>query len=220
MPLPLSTAGRNAIRADRTATAWFLELFCDGGTLRGWDQDEEFVLGGDLYEPVGGKWWIEGELKPGVDLVSEPFTIMFDGAEQYDDTSFIGRLLDRTWYQREIRLRQVCFEVDSNFVTPISTIYELWGLMDTIDAPDGDRSQSTIPLNCESGTFRAQSRNMQTCTDLNQRERAPNDGAFKNVATKPFQSMPFATKWENVPGAAQSDPKPAFHRGAGVMILR
>jgi len=218
MPLPLSTAARNAITAREVAVAWLMELYCDEGTLRGWDQFESCNYGGDTFEPIGSGWAIAGQIKAGAGLVAESLTFTFDGGGQYDDASFVGRLLDRSWHQRRIRIRNVCFNVSSNFVTPIDTVFEWVGFMDTISAPEGSRSGSQIILNCESGTFRARARNLRTVTDVDQRLRDPNDGSFRNIAVKPFQDVPFGVDWHTIvgvgPGTATGPTDPERRAGS------
>lgn len=200
MPLPIDSETRDALVAREIAHAWLLELFTDEGTLRAWDKTEAMTFESNTFEALGDQWSIEGEIRAGADLVAEPLTISFDGSVQLDDASFVGRLLDRTWHQRRIRLRQMLLVPTSNFVTPVGIAFDWRGFMDTIDAPEGGSGPSKVVLNCESGTFRARARNMHTVTDLDQRLRDANDNSFRNIATKPFQDVPFGTGWTNVPG--------------------
>lgn len=205
MPLPLDTDTRNALAAREVATAWLLELFCHsaGGspiTLRGWDKTEATTYDSVDFEALGDAWGISGEIRAGADLVAEPLTIWFDGAAQLDDASFVGRLLDLRWHQRKVRLRQLLLNPSTNFVTAIGVVMDWRGFMDKIDAPEGDAGPSRVVLTCESGTFRARARNMTTVTDRDQRLRDADDASFRNMATKPFQSVPFGTSWSNIPG--------------------
>jgi hypothetical protein len=205
MPLPLDTATRNALAAREVATAWLLELFCysAGGspaTLRGWDKTEAITYDGNAYEALGDRWGISGEIRAGADLVAEPLTVWFDGATQLDDASFIGRLVDRQWHQRKVRLRQLLLVPTSNFVTAVGVVMDWRGFMDTLEAPEGDEGPSRVTLSCESGTFRARARNMTTVTDRDQRLRDASDASFRNIATKPFQDVPFGTSWSSIPG--------------------
>lgn len=205
MPLPLDTATRNALGAREVACAWLLELFCEstGGSpayLRGWDKTEAITYDSVTFEALGDAWGINGEIRAGADLVAEPLSIWFDGSKQLDDASFIGRLLDRRWHQRKVRLRQLLMAPTSNFVTAVGVVLDWRGFMDTIDAPEGE-GPSRVTLQCESGTFRARARNMTTVTDMDQKRRDADDASFQNIATKPFQSVPFGTSWSNIPGA-------------------
>lgn len=204
MPLPLDTETRDALAAREVATAWLLELFCEsaGGSpayLRGWNQTEAVTYDSVSFEALGDAWGISGEIRAGADLVAEPLTIWFDGAGQLDDASFVGRLLDRRWHQRKVRLRQLLLVPTSNFATPIGVALDWRGFMDTIDAPEGPGA-SRVTLSCESGTFRARARNMTTVTDRDQRLRDADDASFRNIAVKPFQDIPFGTSWTTVPG--------------------
>lgn len=206
MPLPIDTTTRNALAAREVACAWLLELFCEsaGGTpvtLRGWDKTEAIAYDSVTFEALGDSWGISGEIKSGADLVAEPLTIWFDGATQLDDASFVGRLLDLRWHQRKVRLRQLLMVPSSNFATVVGVVLDWRGFMDTITSPEGDDGPSRVTLTCESGTFRARARNMTTVTDRDQRLRDANDASFRNIATKPFQSVPFGTSWSTIPGA-------------------
>lgn len=200
MPLPLTTDARNALAAREVAHAWLLDLYTTEGTLRCWDQIVPVTFGGDDYEPLGDRWRIEGEVKVGVDLTPEPLTLVFDGAPQLDDASFVGRLVDRSWHQRRMRLRGLLLNVTSNFTTPIGVHLEWNGWMDTLETSDGVGDVSTIILNCEGGLLRALDRNYTACTDADQRRRLLTDQFMRNVALKPSQEVPFGTTWQNVPG--------------------
>lgn len=191
MPAPFSTAGREKLRARQISDAWFFDLYTDEGTLRGWNQQFAITLSGDEYEPLGDKIDIDVEINSGSDLVAEPLTIKFDGAAKLDNTSFVGRLLDRTWHQRRIRVRQFVFDVTSNKRSEATEVFSWYGNMDTLSDPEGGSGPAEIILNCESGTFRALARNNQTVTDVNQRLRDANDASFKNMSVKPFQRVPF-----------------------------
>lgn len=205
MPLPIDSTTRTALAAREVATAWLLELFCEsaGGSpayLRGWDKTEAITYGGSTFEALGDAWGVSGEIRAGADLVAEPLTIWFDGSKQLDDASFIGRLLDRRWHQRKLRLRQLLLTPTSNFVTAVGVVMDWRGFMDTLDAPEGGAGSSRVTLTCESGTFRARARNMSTVTDLDQRRRDASDASFRNIATKPFQDVPFGLSWSSIPG--------------------
>lgn len=204
MPLPLSDSTRSALAAREIAHAWLLDLYCENAdgspaTLRGWDKTEAITYGGDTYEPLADAWGIDGEIRAGADLVAEPLAIWFDGAAQLDDASFVGRLLDRRWHQRRVRLRQLLLAPGTNFTSVIGVAFEWRGFMDKIDAPEGPGA-SRVALGCESGTFRARARNMTTVSDRDQRLRDASDASFANMAVKPFQDVPFGTSWTNIPG--------------------
>ncbi len=217
MPLPLTTAVRDALRAKEVAVGWLLDLYCDEETLRGWDKTISLTYGSDDYEPLGGKWRIEGEVRASADLVSEPLTIAFDGGPQLDDTAFVGRLLDSTWHQRAIRLRQVLLVPTSNNTQVVGGGFEWNGYMDKIDAPEGTSEASRVVLNCEGGLFRVLARNNRTVSDRDQRERNSDDGSFKNIAVKPFQDIPFGTTWTSIPGRRGPGAGPGRGGGGGGM---
>jgi hypothetical protein len=200
MPLPLTTAARNALAAREVAHAWLLDLYTAEGTLRAWDKNIPITYGGDDYEAQFDRWRIEGDIKIGVDLTPEPLTIVFDGALQSDDASFIGRLVDSTWHQRRMRIRGLLMDVSSNFTTAIGVHVEWNGWMDTIQTNDGIGNTSTIVLNCEGGIMRALDQNLTLCTDADQRRRLSTDQFMRNVALKPSQEVPFGVSWSKIPG--------------------
>jgi hypothetical protein len=202
MPLPLTTAARNALAAREVAHAWLLDLYTAEGTLRAWDKNIPITYGGDTYEAQFDRWRIEGDIKIGVDLTPEPLTIVFDGALQSDDSSFVGRLVDSTWHQRRMRIRGLLMDVSSNFTTAIGVHVEWNGWMDTIQANDGIGNTSTIVLNCEGGIMRALDQNLTLCTDADQRRRLSTDQFMRNVALKPAQEVPFGVSWSKIPGGS------------------
>lgn len=200
MPLPLTTAARNALAAREVAHAWLLELFTDEGTLAAWDKTIPITYDSTDFEALADQWEISGEIRLGADLVPEPLTLTFDGAAQSDDTSFVGRLLDRTWHQRRMRLRGLLLDTSSNFTSAIGVHLDWNGWMDTINVTDAVGQPAQVVLGCEGGVFRALDRNMTVCTDPDQRRRSATDAFFRNVALKPTQDVPFGTTWANIPG--------------------
>lgn len=202
MALPLTTASRNALKAREISHAWLLELFTDEGTLRAWDKHLDIVYETDTFEGIGDKWEIAGEIRLGVDLVPEPLTLSFDGALQSDDTSFIGRLLDRTWHQRKVRIRGLILDTSSNFTTPIGVHLDWNGWMDSIETTDAAGQPSQVILSCEGGVFRALDKHLTKCTDADQKQRNPSDAFFRNVALKPKQDVPFGKSWSKIAGTS------------------
>lgn len=204
MPLPLDTATRNALRAGNVAHAWLLELFPDEGALRCWDKVEPITFETNVFEATENRWGIDGTVSGGANLVSQPMNIWFDGGGALDDTSFIGRLLDSTWHERAIRLRQLLLVPDGAFATVIGAALDWVGFMDQITDPEGGSGDYNITLKCESGTFRARGQNLHTITDKDQRLFDPDDGSFANIGLKPLQQIPFGVSWSDVPGVAAS----------------
>jgi len=200
MPLPLTTDARNALNAREVAIAWLLDLYTDEGTLRCWDKGIPITYGGDAYEALSDRWRVDGEIRLGADLAAEPLTLVFDGAPQSDDTSFVGRLVDRAWHQRRMRLRGLLLDTSSNFTTAIGIHMEWNGWMDTLQTSDAPGQPASIVLSCEGGILRALDRNLTTCTDTDQKRRLSTDQFFRNVALKPSQDVPFGTTWANIPG--------------------
>lgn len=201
MPLPLSSDLRTALKARTVFHAWLLELFCDEGTLRCWDKRFPLTFEGNTFEGLGDLWGFDGEIRIGSDLVAEPLPLWFDGAAQLDDSSFIGRLLDRSWHERNMRLRQVIMSPTSEFTVAVGVALDLFGRMDDLTDTDQDGAPSNFQLACEVGPLWARDRNLRTVTDVDQREIDPNDGIFSDIGVKPFQEVPFGTSWSNIPGS-------------------
>jgi hypothetical protein len=200
MPLPLTTAARNALAAGNVALAWLLTIETDEETLRGWDKNISISYGGHTYEPLGEKFSIAGTINMGVDLVPEQLSFTFDGVDQSDDASFIGRLLDNSWHQRRVTLVGLVLNPATNFTQVIGEHITWKGWLDTIKTADAVGAVSQVTLNCESGVFRALDFNPTTCSDADQKRRLSSDQFFRNVALKPQQDVPFGTGWSNIPG--------------------
>jgi hypothetical protein len=202
MPLPLSTEGRAALRGGTVFQAWLIELSCLGVTLRGWNQLTAMTFEGQTWEALGGQFEIVGEIAGGVDLQTEPFGVSFDGGRQHDNASFIGRLLDATWHQRAIRVRQLIMQPGTNFVTAVATALDVRGRMQTIEAAEGETGPSTVQLSCESGTFAVFGRALTVLSDADQRLRDPDDTSMRDIATKPFEDIPYGVSYAALPGTA------------------
>ncbi|MEL7203198.1 MAG: hypothetical protein AAGL19_03445 [Pseudomonadota bacterium] len=215
MPLPLTTAARNALAAREVAHAWLLELFTTEETLRAWDKNIDLSYESNTFEGIGDKWRIAGEISMGVDLVPEPLTISFDGSLQNDDTSFIGKLVDNQWHNRKVRLRGMLLDVSSEFTVPIGVHIDWNGFMDQLDTSDTTGQASTISLKCEGGTFRALDRFLVQCTDEDQRRRNANDAFMQNVALKPQQDVPFGKSWSKIAGSNGSSGGGGSFNGGG-----
>jgi hypothetical protein len=100
-------------------------------------------------------------------------------------------------------------------VTAVGVVLDWRGFMDTISTPEGEGAASRVTLQCESGTFRARARNMTTVTDMDQKRRDATDASFRNIATKPFQSVPFGTSWSTIPGSRTGSGGGSSGGGAG-----
>jgi len=202
MPRPLTTAGRAAIATGKTISSiWFFDITTDEGMMYLCDSVYGLTYNGKTYLPMGDQIQLNGELKTGVDLVPEPFPVMFNGEEQLTSGSPIRNLLTRTWWQRQVYIYQVLFEPASNWQTPIAIHYQWYGFMDTIEDAVDEGKPSGIILNCESGIFRARGKNLRTYTDKDQTEINPIDRCFLNTPLKPFQNIPFGEANWKVAGA-------------------
>jgi hypothetical protein len=200
MPLPMTSDVRNALKARNIANVWIMEMFTDEATLRGCSVGKSLSFESNTFEPLGDDFKISGQIKTGVDLVSEPLVIELNAAGILDDTTFVGRLVDNQWYQRRIRVRQLLFTPGEHFNNLIGSCFEWFGYMDMFEEGAAEDESATLILTCESGIFRARGRNMHTYTDKDQRLYDAADASFVNTATKPFQSIPFGESWSTVPG--------------------
>jgi hypothetical protein len=200
MALALTTDVLNAIEDGTLSHAWLLELFTDEGALRCWDKPFDMTYLSNAYEGLNDSWSVEGEIRLGTDLVPEPLVFSFDASTQDDDASFVGKLVDRQWHQRKMRLSGLLLIPGTDFATPIGTHLVWNGTMDTVETTEGDVGFQRLVLNCEGGIFRALDRNLTSCTDPDQKKRDSSDRLFENVATKPRQDVPFGRAWSSIPG--------------------
>lgn len=191
-----------AMKQGVVSRRWLLALETDEGWLRCTDNGSALVYNSETYEAARDKWRIEGALSTGAMLVPESVTLSFDGADQYDDTSIVGRLLDRTWHRREIILTGLLLNVDTG---ALLDDFDTWrGRMDQIATSEAEASKALITISCESGTFNALSRNNSTVSDADQRRRAASDAFLKNQALKVGQKMPFGLSNSKIPGVTNS----------------
>lgn len=215
MPLPLSPEVITAMESGAIANAWLLTLYADEGILRGWSGYSDINFGGNIYEGLSDGWRIEGDIRLSGDLVPEPLTLVFDGTPANENTSFVGRLVDRSWHQRPMSLVGLLFVPGTNFITPVGTWLEWSGTMDTLESADADNDTADMIMNAEGGIFRALDTYLTTCTDLDQRLRDPTDAFFENVASKPQQDFPFGKSWSKVPGAYNGRGSRGYGGGGG-----
>jgi len=201
MSLALTVDVLNAINSEKMAHAWLLDLYTDEGTLRCWDKPFNMSYGGFTYEGLSDTFGLEGEIRLSTELVPEPLTISFDASPQSDNAAFVGRLVDRQWHQRPMRIRGLLLVPGTDFATPIGTHIEWNGTMDTQEIVESGSGYPLLVLGCEGGIFRALDRNYTACTDPDQKLRDPTDRLFENVAFKPQQDVPFGRSWSNIPGA-------------------
>lgn len=195
---PWSTAMIAAAEANLVSRRFLLAIDTVEGWLRCTDHSYALVYAGETYEAGVDHWKIDGTLASGSQLVPEPVTISFDGAEQYDDTSFIGRLVDRTWHRRDIYLTGIVINPQTG---ALLDDFDTWrGRLDTLNVTDQVGGVSTAALRCESGTFHALSRNNATASDADQKRRNANDTFFENQALKVSQKMPFGLSYSDIPG--------------------
>ncbi|MEO0955689.1 MAG: hypothetical protein AAFY12_11900 [Pseudomonadota bacterium] len=194
-----ATDVQNAMNSGLLSTAWLLELTTDEDVLRTNDRSLEITHDSNTYEPSFHKWSVEGEISTGVNLVPEPLTLRFDGADQYVEGSFLERLLDRTWAQRGMKLTGLLLNTETKVV--IGEFMVWTGRMDTLEFSEQPGGESLAVLTCEGGPFRVLGRNMTTASHADQQRRNPNDLLFKNQASKVGRRMPFGVKQVDVPGS-------------------
>lgn len=198
MPRTWATGVQNALASGNLSVAWLLELVTDELTLRTTNRNIEVTYDGAVYEAAHHGWQIEGEISTGTNLVPEPLTLSFDGADQYDSTSILRRLLDRTWAQREMTLTGLLLNTSDKSV--IGDFMTWKGRMDTFEITEQAGAASIAVLVCEGGPFRVLGRNHTTASHADQQRRSPTDLFFKNQASKVGKRMPFGVKQVEVPG--------------------
>lgn len=193
-----------AIAAREIARATFYELKCDEGSLYAWNQHgpitESAIRGASTtWEGLGERIQSPGGITLSVDLQGATTSVVIDASAINDDTDFCGRLVDRTWHQREIIVRDVLFVPGSNMATVIDVLLEWVGIMDSgemIDAGDG----SVFALSCESGSFEFFRSNQLRREDAGQQARFAGDRFFDLTAVQVLQSIPFGTSWHKIGG--------------------
>lgn len=198
MPLPLSTAQRNALRARRVSIVWLFEIELDEETIRICSLDEAVNYDGHSWAAGVDSWDITGRIGSSSNLTPEPLTISFDGGDQFTPGTVTYRILNQTWHLRPVKLIGLMLDPDTS--SPIGEFVNWEGSAEEIQASDITRGPSTIVLTCEGGSFRALSRNLTRCTDADQRLRVATDGFFRNTGIKPSQNIPFGVSWSNAPG--------------------
>lgn len=187
-----------AMKADVIRLRFLLELETDEGWLRATDNGAQLTYDSKTFEAARDKWRIEGELSTGAMLVPETVTISFDGGDQYDNASIIGRLLDRTWHRRQVVLIGILLNVETG---AILDDFDTWrGRMDQVSTSESEAAAGIVTISCESGTFNALSRNQATVSDADQRRRSATDAFLKNQASKVNIKMPFGLSNSKVPG--------------------
>lgn len=193
-----ATDVQNAMNSGFLSTAWLLELEPDEGTIRTTDRGLEITHNSVVYTPAYHDWSIQGEISTGANLVPEPITIQFNGADQYVNGSILETLLDRTWAQRPMKLTGLLLNTQDKSV--IGEFMVWTGRMDTLEFTEQTGAESIAVMVCEGGPFRVLGRNMTTASHADQQRRNANDLLFKNQASKVGRRMPFGVKQVDVPG--------------------
>lgn len=216
MPREWTPAVETAIAEDTLNIAWLLELETVEGWLRSTDRDVALTYDSNPFEAAHHTWEVQGEINSGANLVPEPITLKFDGADQYDSTSILARLIARTWHQRQIILRGILL----NETSVIGQFIEWRGRMDMLDFTTKTQSEAIAVMSCEGGTFKVLDRNHSTVSDADQRRRNPDDAFFKNQAKRVGQRMPFGTKSVAIPGSTSGSDFSSVSSGGYINYIR
>ena len=195
-----ATGVQNAMDAGQLSTAWLLELETDEDTLRTTDRGIEITHNSNTFEAAHHSWKIEGEISTGANLVPEPLTLSFDGADQYESTSILARLIARTWAQRPMSLTGLLLDTSDKSVIGEFMVWK--GRMDTMEFTEQGGAEALAVMVCEGGPFRVLGRNMTTVSHADQQRRNASDLLFKNQASKVGRRMPFGVKQTTVPGSS------------------
>lgn len=198
MPRTWASNVQTAMESGQLSVAWLLEMQTDELTLRTTNREIEITYNSAVYEPAYQGWEISGTLSTGSNLVPEPLTLTFDGADQYVEGTLLERLLDNTWSQRPMALTGLLLNIADRSV--IGEFMRWLGRMDTIDFTEHTGSKAIAVMTCEGGPFRVLGRNMSTVSHADQLRRNPTDMFFKNQASKVGSRMPFGVKQVNIPG--------------------
>lgn len=193
------SAVETAMNDGSLATAWLLEMSTDEDTLRTNDRSLDLTYNSVVYEAAFHAWHIEGEISTGANLVPEPLTLRFDGADQYDTSSILARLIARTWAQRPVTLTGLLLNTQDKSILGEFMVWK--GRMDTMEFSEQPGGESLAVMTCEGGPFRVLGRNMTTASHADQQRRNSSDLLFKNQASKVGRRMPFGVKQVEVPGS-------------------
>lgn len=200
MPKAWSTETRAAATGRVLAGAWFLDLFCvdretgDPATLRCWSQLFATEYDGEDYEGLGRQLQLPEEITSQLGSVAEAVSFTFDAGAILDNDSFMGRLADRAWHQRPIRVRHVLFNPDSNFVDAVGMDFDWIGIMDRGPVTHGVNAPAGRELVCEAGARRLRTANPHYRTPVNHARFAPDDPFYSHTATALRASLPWNTK--------------------------
>lgn len=179
---------------------WCLSINTDEGLLAINNRSTPVTYQSVAYEAGVDKWKVDGELAMGSNLVPETIQISFDASEIHDDTSFAGRLVDRTWHRRRVKIFLLLYNAATGAF--ICETRQVFAFADTLDDVDQVGAPAQLTMGCETGTIRALASRRNLCSDADQRKRNPTDAFFRNVGVKGSQQVPFGVAWSNVPGRA------------------
>lgn len=215
MPLPITTATRNAMATGHIAHAWLIEITLDGGVIRCWDKPRDGTIGGDVYKGLGDQFEISGQVGAGSDFIAESISFNFDGNQKGVAGHFLNELVNAQWHQRPIKLRGALINTTGD-MSLIGYHIEWNGTIDEEKGSEGIGSASILTYTCESGIIRFLSRNMATFTHNDQLRRNATDTFFENTGLKPGQRIPFGISSGVVPGSSgRSGGSPDYVVGSG-----
>lgn len=221
MVYPVSSGFEADVAAGRIKCADLIDLYAkdeagDPAFLRAWTfpgactykaNDPDGVDGAvgntDVtYETMYGRVIVQKALRMAATLSSEPLQILLDASRSGDDEDFVGRLVDRTWHQCRMRVRQIRLNVATEEVDP-EPFWEWHGLIDHMNlvrkpSAEGDEGEPQYwEVKCEGGLFRVRGRRMRTRSHEDQQKRLAGDLFY--TGTPLMVSVPLI--WNKAPAA-------------------
>jgi hypothetical protein len=215
MPLTLTPEMETAIAAREVVRALMVEFQTDGGSRYAWNQPfnitESAVRGSSTtWTGLGERLMLGGPITMAVDLQGETVTLLLDASAINDGADFVGAVVDASWHQRPVIIREVLFANTASFRSVIGALNTWYGLMDRDEFSEGEQG-SVWTLSCESGAFQYFRTNQHRRTNANQQRFASGDRGFEYTAAQVMQAVPFGQK----ANAATSVPTTGGNQGIG-----
>lgn len=171
---------------------WFVEIFLDGSTVRFWNDFESVTYDGQTFAPLGDRFTPPDKLKRSASLKSESVKLTFDASRQLDDgNDILADLLDSTWRNRQIRIRNVFYTTSPDSGDVISDTY---GRIRNLPGSIAVGAEPVIEMEIESGSLAYLERRMQTRTSANQKAAFPTDKGFDLTKSLEGKTLAWRTK--------------------------
>lgn len=178
------------------------DVYAPEGSLHCWNQPGALSFESLVYEDMYGRIDVPSGITCQSDLVGETVRLEFDGSRINDDTDFVGRLVDLSWHQTPMRIRDVLLFFDDDDEHTAMVIHTWHGLTDSSDFTEQPDAASLFVLSCEAGAYEYHRTNPIKRSDKDQSRRSPGDRFFELTARQAAQPyFAFGTSNSKIPGA-------------------